>query len=432
MLLPEEQISIVRANFKNMNSLHDLVELINIVNGMLYPGYANLKPVKLKSITYYSNPKLASKSYSVFDVPKKTGGKRQIHAPVNGLKHIQQTLAVILQCIFEPHPAAKGFVAGKAITDNAKPHIGKNYVFNIDLKDFFPSVDKPRFWKRLQYPPFNLNKETGRLEIANRLAGLCFTEMDVERNIDNQWQIVNLDVLPQGAPTSPVITNIIAERLDKRLSGLAKRFGCTYTRYADDITFSSMHNVYQPDGDFRKELKRIVDSQSFVINQKKTRLQKNEHRQEVTGITVNEKLNVNRRYIKQLRHWLYFWEKYGEEKANDLFIKAYSADKGHVNQEEPAMRQVIDGKLLYLKMVKGEDDTTYLKLKNRFEALKDGTRPIDINKLLNIWENKGVEAAMNYYYVTMKNGEPRYNNETNEDKMEQIDKILTDILLRKN
>src|SRR5690606_27764009 len=117
-------------------------------------------------------------------------------------------------------------------------------------------------------------------------------------------------VLPQGSPTSPILTNMLCRKLDRRLTGLAKRYNLTYTRYADDITFSSSHNIYN-DEVFDKELKRIIEEdQNLVINPKKTRLQKAGYRQEATGLIVNDKVNVRKRYVKQIRMWLYYWEKY--------------------------------------------------------------------------------------------------------------------------
>lgn len=403
MQFNDTQIETISKSFSEMSSLEDLAELMNLVNEWMYAGFTKVKPVRIKSLTYYSNSKIATNRYRRFTIAKKSGGQRVIHAPVAGLKHLQQTLSVILQIVYQPHAAAKGFVSGESVVSNAMPHIGKNYVFNIDLKDFFPSVDKPRFWKRLQYAPFNLNIDTQRLDLANRISALCFTEMEVDRFIDGEMLLVKKEVLPQGAPTSPIITNIIAERLDRKLTGLANRFGCTYTRYADDISFSSMHNIYASNSDFRQELGRIIESQNFRINQKKTRLQRKNHRQEVTGVIVNDKLNVNRRYVKQLRHWLYLWEHYGEEQAKELFKNSYLQDKGHVNEVVPSMRQVINGKLLYLKMVKGEDDATYLKLYHRFEALREGVNPVNLNKVLEIWESKGIGDAIKYYFDTRDN-----------------------------
>jgi retron-type reverse transcriptase len=227
---------------------------------------------------------------------------------------------------------------------------------------------------------------------------LCCTEMDVERKnkITGDWETCKRNVLPQGAPTSPVITNIICYKLDRRLSGLAKRFGLKYSRYADDITFSSMHNVYQPESAFLNELHRIISDQNFHIKESKTRLQKDGYRKEVTGLLVNEKVNVQRRYIKQLRMWLYYWERYGYERASGFFLQQYIADKGHVKNGKPDMANVISGKLDYLKMVKGADNELYLKLKSRFEKLTGYKDPI--NQLLNVWENDGIEKAMDVYY----------------------------------
>jgi hypothetical protein len=130
-----------------------------------------------------------------------------------------------------------------------------------------------------------------------------------------------------------------------------------------------MHNVYQPESAFLNELHRIISDQNFHIKESKTRLQKDGHRKEVTGLLVNEKVNVQRRYIKQLRLWLYYWERYGYERASGFFLQQYIADKGHVKNGKPDMANVISGKLDYLKMVKGAGNELYQKLKARFENL---------------------------------------------------------------
>lgn len=391
------QKKIIQEKFSETKSMKDLLSLIDFVNGMFYGKSA--KPIKHKSLTYYSNPVLRGDVYETFKIPKKSGGVRVIHAPVSGLKNIQRAIAHILQAVFEAHPNATGFVPDKSIVDNAKPHTGKNFVFNTDLKDFFPSVDKPRFWKRLQYPPFNLNAKNNRLDLANRISAICFTNFEVERKVGNVWQKKLLDVLPQGAPTSPVITNIICYRLDVKLTSLAEKFGCIYTRYADDITFSSDHNVYQKGGEFRIALQKLINEENFQIKSQKTRLQTKTERQEVTGLTVNEKVNVSRKYTKQLRHWIYLWEKYGKEKAEELILHNYRADKGHVKKGEPDIINVLDGKLLYLKMVKGANNQSYRKLRHRFEVLTGKSVNFDPDKLFEIWDSSGIEAAMEYYYA---------------------------------
>lgn len=286
--------------------------------------------------------------------------------------------------IYTPHKSAFGFVHGKSIVDNAKKHTGKNYVYNIDLKDFFPSVDASRVWARLKYPPFNLGTNKNREQIANMIKTLCCTPMLVERKVDNSWTTITTSALPQGAATSPILTNVICERLDIKLTGLSKRFGLEYSRYADDITFSSMHNtfitekgkleaIYEKESSFDKELRRIVSSQNFRINDKKVRLQKRGYKQEVTGLIVNEKVNTPNYYFKELRQWIYFWESKDYDKAYELFLKKYIKNKGIVTNSKPNMHLVIEGKLLYLKMVKGETNSTYLKLKARFDKLANNS-----------------------------------------------------------
>ncbi len=450
MKVEQSHIDQIRTAFVKMQSREDFLHVLNEAKPLVYGDKA--VPFELKQLTWYANPKSGRKRYTQFKIKKKSGTERCIHAPVNGLKALQKTLSFILQCVYEPHNAAMGFVRNKSVVDNAQLHAGSLYVYNIDLKDFFPSVDQARVWKCLQLNPFNLNKassvepeymkwedfkneywktedpvtfikgkgrmftktpygnlyvannfdkekdkyiilgssslktkdgeslegtlwlvnkipNTGRLDIANIIASLCCTEMQVERkNEKGEWEKVKRNVLPQGAPTSPVITNIVCQKLDYLLSGVAKRFGLKYSRYADDITFSSMHNVYQPESDFLKELHRIIAEQNFHIKESKTRLQKDGYRKEVTGLLVNEKANVQQRYIKQLRMWLYYWERYGYERASGFFLQQYIADKGHVKNGKPDMANVISGKLDYLKMVKGADNELYLKLKSRFDA----------------------------------------------------------------
>jgi hypothetical protein len=464
MKFEQSHIDKIKTAFEKMQTREDFLQLLNEAKSIIYED--NAVPFELRQLTWYANPTLSKNRYKEFNIKKKSGALRTIHAPIKGLKSLQKTLSFILQCVYEPHIAAMGFVRDKSIVDNAKLHVGSNYVYNIDLKDFFPSVDQARLWKCLQLKPFLLNKvssvepqymkwedfkkeylktdkpvqffkgkgrmftnteygpifvpnsfdinkdkyillgsnnlktskgkslegslwlvnkvpNTTRLDIANIIASLCCTEMEVERKNDSgAWEKVKLNVLPQGAPTSPVITNIVCQKLDYLLTGVAKRFGLKYSRYADDITFSSMHNVYQPKSEFLNELHRIIASQNFHIKESKTRLQKEGYRKEVTGLLVNEKVNVQQRYIKQLRMWLYYWERYGYERASEFFLKQYISDKGHVKSRKPDMASVITGKLDYLKMVKGEDSELYLKLKNRFSVLQDINKPYGVKTLL--------------------------------------------------
>ena len=440
MILTPEFKHQVRTAFNTMQSKSDFLVLLNIVKQMNYGD--KTVPFSEKQLNYFitkdsrvlkskvdfqidlsgvetiikenvvvekKNSNRAS-CYIPFTIKKKSGQDRTIHAPVKGLKEFQKVLNIILQCMHEPHAAANGFVIGKSIVDNAKSHVGQTYVYNIDLKDFFPSVDRSRVWGRLLVAPFHLGTTVERKNIANFIATLCCTPMEVERLNEGKWITITTSVLPQGAPTSPTLTNIICEKLDKRLTGVAKRFGLNYSRYADDITFSSKHNTYEVTSSkvekifevastFDCEVRKIITEQNFHIKESKVRLQQRGYRQEVTGLVVNDKINVTRRYVKQLRQWLYLWERYGYEKAYSLFLNFYLADKGHVKSEKPNMAMVINGKLLYLKMVKGAVDGTYLKLKKRFDLLL-GTAPQNNTTEVNIVDlifDVGLEKAMKYY-----------------------------------
>jgi retron-type reverse transcriptase len=627
-MIPEEQHTayIVEA-WNSMTTKRDLLALLNYAKPLAHG--AKTEPFKLKQLSWYSHPRLNRARYTTFTIKKRSGGERIINAPVKTLKSIQKTLAYILQCIYEPQDPAKGFVRGRSIVDNARIHQAQNYVYNIDLKDFFPSIEQARVWKCLQLYPFGLNakksshkpqmehqgsrlatllgmkpgvfnlagrgipqyikpkktnqeriselttlkenihsapeikfirksvfkvigqrgyeqfkksqdelelsekiefepgssfavirdkvdkyllplyidslinallgispshdlssinteylldgqvvqqyslgrhgkisfrasqsnegnvevtlenfqeaieaavlasfnpaavlnaedilkiheqydateddvthllksfpltihahicKQLGispnikpepreesvnlvapRVRLASIIGALCCTEMEVTRQKgDKEYAVVKRNVLPQGAPTSPVISNIVCRKLDHRLSGLARRFGLQYSRYADDITFSSMHNVYNADSEFLKELNRIITDQRFQINQTKTRLQKEGYRQEVTGLIVNEKVNVQRRYVKELRMWLYYWERYGYERAYRFFLQQYAETIKSGSKGQPDMFCVISGKLDYLRMVKGAENEQYLKLESRLEKIIAGNEP---------------------------------------------------------
>jgi len=403
MKIEQQHIDQIRQKFASLQNKEEFVSLLSEAKNILYGK--ECKPFELKSLTYYANPDLCKKRYTKFTVKKKSGGERTINAPVSGLKSILRSLNFILQCIYEPHNAANGFILDKSIVDNAKVHVGNHHVYNLDLKDFFHTFDRNRVKLGFIYEPFNLNGE--REPLAFLLASLCTHPFDINGKIKN--------VLPQGSPTSPTLTNILCKKLDRRLTGLANRFGAKYTRYADDITFSSPHNIYN-DEDFKKELERIIAEDNLLkvngkqieigpqlkINTNKTRLQKSAHRQEVTGLIVNEKVNVRQRYVKQIRMWLYYWEKYGYEKAQQIFIKDYAADKGHVKKGKPNLVNVLDGKLEFLKMVKGVEDSTFKTLKKRFDKLthakeKTQTERVDLNAVLNTLINKGLNPAMDLY-----------------------------------
>ncbi len=349
----------IKGKAHKIETIKDLLILLNEVKADELGNKAY--PFSIRQLSYYCNPNKDVFRYKTFKIPKKKPGEfRTISAPSRGLKSILTFLNIILQSLYEPSPYAMGFIPGRSVVDNARLHLNQNYVFNVDLKDFFTSIDQARVWKRLQLPPFSFNKE-----VASVIAGLC-----CKKEVDPFDGTKIRYVLPQGAPTSPIITNMICDTLDRRLHGLARRFGLNYSRYADDITFSSMHSVYAKDSEFRKELHRIIADQNFKINPQKTRLEKKGSRQEVTGLIVSNRLNVSKKYVRSLRNILYIWEHYGSIVAYFSFIPHYFKDHNGRVKGNFHLESVIDGKLQYLKMVKGSDDPVYLRLKLKFDILR--------------------------------------------------------------
>ena len=358
-----------------MTGKDDLLALLNRIKQDEIWGVeptGKFYPFTMKHINYYCNPNNLYR-FNQFKIKKKTGGYRQITAPRNkNFTLLLRCVNEIFKSVYTPSNYAMGFAEGRSIVTNADAHKGQNYILNIDLKDFFPSIGQARVWKRLQIEPFNFSQP-----VANLLAGLCAVKE--KRTMEDGTQ-KDVYVLPQGAPTSPVITNMICDTLDRRLAGLARRFSLRYTRYADDITFSSMHNVYQDGSEFNKELVRLIQGQGFTMNEKKTRLQKIGGRQEVTGVIVSSKLNVTQKYVRDIRNILYIWDRYGYAVAYAKFFPKYKEEKGHVKKNVPDLADVLGGKLMYLKMVKGGNDSVYKRLQAKFEKLTEkASKPMGDN-----------------------------------------------------
>jgi hypothetical protein len=305
------------------------------------PRLENLKTVKTKPhfsralkvdavfLTHCLYVVKPENQYTQFEIEKKSGGQRLINAPKPDLKSLQSSLSeLLLDCIDEinkakfpnsqiaqpkfitpkkqdfaaevlkvkipsaeikQHALSHGFVRKRSIITNAMMHLGKKNVLNIDLESFFDSFNFGRV------RGFFIKNENFKLDpkIATMIAQIaCYK-----------------DTLPQGSPCSPVITNLITHSLDIRLSQLAKKYKCTYTRYADDITFSTRKSEFPPqvmkddNGIYiaGKRLKREILNAGFSINENKTRIQYKDSRQEVTGLIVNKKPNTKKEYWRTAR-----------------------------------------------------------------------------------------------------------------------------------
>jgi RNA-directed DNA polymerase len=294
--------------------------------------------------------------YSRFEIPKKGKGTREILVPCDSLLILQKKLNYIMGLIYKPKYPVHGFVKGKGIVSNAKQHLKKNYILNFDLEDFFPSINFGRV-RGILKSFFGIGDNA-----ATIIANICCYK----------------NSLPQGSPTSPIISNMICFRLDKEMQLIAKQNSCVYTRYADDLTFSTTKKdfpkgiAYFEDGEVQlsKRIQAVVEDNSFKINRNKTRLQNRYKNLGVTGITVNEKLNVQRNYIKKIRAILRCLELNSKEDAQKIFIEKYKF-RITKNPNTPDIMDVLKGMINYVGMVKGREDLIFEKLALRYNNIAE-------------------------------------------------------------
>ncbi len=345
----------------------DFLDVINNIASILgYWGFAN--PISGRRLIQFTPAKVRTKSYIDFDIPKKSGGMRKISAPVKPLKALQSSINLFLQSIFTPSTAATGFVVGKSVKDNAELHIGQTCIYNTDLENFFPSITKLMIRKAL-------HKELGDIitssEVINIICKIC--------TVPNEEGI---EVLPQGAPTSPILSNIVLKGMDEEMIRLAQRMKCRYSRYADDMTFSHRKQQRRMSKFWEERILKVIDKYGLKVNDKKTKTYAPGARMEVTGVTVSDKINVSRQYIKQLRTLLHLWTKYGYSNAQQIFVRdfCHGINKNLLN--------VIDGKINYLEMIKGKDNSTYRRYKRRFKTL--------------MWKEKQLNNQKNEHHLSTR------------------------------
>lgn len=228
---------------------------------------------------------------------KRSGAPRLIEEPKPRLKAIQRRILREILSNVPTHDAAHGYVCGRSCLTSASVHVGEKIVVALDLKDFFLRTPMGRIsglFRALGYP----------FAVARLLSGLCttatprsvFRRLPVEQRHDfTTQQRFAMPHLPQGAPTSPTLANLVAYRLDLRLTGLARVYDVNYTRYADDLTFSGGHGLSQRLPRFIMLAERIIHEEGYLPNPAKTRVMPIKGRQRVTGIVVNSHVNVARR-----------------------------------------------------------------------------------------------------------------------------------------
>jgi retron-type reverse transcriptase len=262
---------------------------------------------ELRFLTYNRNISTIH-HYQRFTLPKKSGGERAISAPMPRLKRAQYwVLANILETI-PLHDAAHGFRPGRSIVSNAQPHCQAYVVLNYDFKDFFPSLKYPRIR--------GLYRSLGYSEQVATLLALLTTEADVQEVVldgDHYYVKQGDRHLPQGAPSSPALTNIICRRLDARLQGAAHSLGFRYTRYADDLSFSGDRESVRNLKKLQWRITAIVTEEGFQLHPEKSRVMRDSTQQEVTGIVVNEKPSIDRKTLRRFRALLHRMERSGPE-----------------------------------------------------------------------------------------------------------------------
>ena len=223
--------------------------------------------------------------YREFEIKKRSGGTRAIRAPYPSLLYMQNWIykEILLKC--KINGTAHGFVRKRSILTNANVHKGQKYLLKMDLKDFFPSISinwVVQVFKNIGY----MN------DVAFYLASICCLD----------------DALPQGAPTSPALSNIIASHMDKRIYKICQKYGYKYTRYADDIAVSG--TFMSPT--FIEIVSNVIEDCGFVVNKKKTRLYGEKGNKIITGISLaNNEVRIPRGYRRELEQEVFYILKYG-------------------------------------------------------------------------------------------------------------------------
>lgn len=258
-----------------------------------------------------------SPQYKHAVIKKRSGGNRLLQMPNGETKRIQRLLLDKLIGRYKTHASCCGFSKGLSIIDNARPHVGRETVIKLDIKDFFPNtgVDRIREFFR------NTGWTADAADVLTKLVAFD-------------------DGLPQGAPTSPAVSNVVNRFMDLRLDALAKKYGMTYTRYADDLTFSSedysrtdVHKLLRITG-------AILKSCGYSLNKRKKRIIRKHRRQSVTGIVVNERLNLSRptrRWLRSVHHRL---ESGGNSTLSENEFNGWISYLRMVNPKDPLVTSV--------------------------------------------------------------------------------------------
>lgn len=298
-----------------------------------------------------------SERYRAYPIPKRNGTFRFIQIPSPRTKRFQRNLLPLLEEMYRPHVRSTAYRKGYDILKNASFHKGKRLILNIDLEDFFGQITVRRLYGMLRSAPYDLSNS-----VATTILNICTYQ----------------GALPQGAPTSPILANMLCSNLDTPLAALCKRFGCSYSRYSDDITISTnrrkfprgimLHSdepVVDAYDQLGEELLAVFSSVGFEINKSKVRLLMKHDRQEVTGIVLNQFPNPRRNLLRQTRQMLAILEKYGEDAARNRFNEI------HPQKKLVSYTDSVRGRIEYIKYVRGNGVDLVANLVSRFNHVSD-------------------------------------------------------------
>ncbi|ARA93103.1 hypothetical protein AWN76_007970 [Rhodothermaceae bacterium RA] len=336
-------------------------------------------PVPEDLIRHLVGSKNRKRHYHTVEIPKRRGGVRTLTVPSDTMKWVQRGLLQVLTHLFPRHRCAVGFERGESPLTHARHHVRKRFVYVVDIEDFFPSITWARIYGMLQAYPFELPPHAARV-----LANLATYD----------------GALPQGAPSSPILANLLCRKLDSRLFKWARTNGYQYSRYADDLAFSTNKNEF-PVSD-RKFIEQVIQEEGFSINAEKSRLMPYSRRQMVTGLIVNKKPNLPRSYVRGLRALLHNVERHGWESQvgrTPVFKRAYEwtlyRDKKmspekllgiqldqifydhlvhptavlHKARDVASLQRVVQGRIAYLGLVRGKDCPIYQRMRDQYLAL---------------------------------------------------------------
>lgn len=349
--------------------------------------FSNLRQIALalsrdyrKEMVYIAYGLAPGARYKEFTIPKKSGGTRRICAPRVALLKLQRDILRLLEKDYRPRTHVHGFVRGlqRSIVSNARQHVSRRWVLNIDLEDYFETIHFGRVRGRLMAPPYDYPKE-----IAQFVAHIaCF---QTEKEVNGSAQTTN--VLMPGGALSPVLANIVSDKLDAEVSRFCRQLGCTYTRYADDITISSNRRTFPaPIGRFASPdshdefilsdtFQQMIEDNGFRVNHSKTRLLGNAFQQEVTGLVVNEKVNVKRKFVRAVRAMLHDWNYNGYAAASDRHFNEKRPDRGRLPAHEATnFEWVVRGKIEFIRQVKGSTDQVFRSLAAKFNDICSGQK----------------------------------------------------------